>query len=38
MIYKQRGSAAREFIGEEKFLLVTMKALVALHLLTYAKF
>lgn len=31
MIHKQRGSAASEFIVEEKILLVTMKVLVALH-------
>lgn len=37
MIHKQRGSAAREFIVEEKILLVTMKVLVALHVFTYAK-
>lgn len=37
MIHKQRGSAAHEFIVEEKILLVTMKVLVALHVFTYAK-
>lgn len=38
MIHRQHGSAAHEFIVEEKFLLVTMKVLVALRVFTYAKF